>query len=152
MALGGTTEHDDAVALITDELDRMSRYVDDLLTVARAGRPDFLRRELVDVADIVDGVVQRGSSMATRHWVRAPGVRPGQILTEADPDRLLQAMLALATNAVQHTADGDRITIGATTTMVTTATATATAATSLPSTATPPCTNACATTPPPTCC
>ena len=96
-----------------DELDRMARYVGDLVTVARAAQPDFLRPELVDVADVVDGVVQRGRAMADREWERTDEPRPGQLLTEADPERLVQAMLALVTNAVQHTVDGDRIVIGA---------------------------------------
>ncbi len=102
------------LALVSGELERMTRYVDDLLTVARAGRPDFLRVELVDVADVLDGALERARAMATRSWERSPAPRAGELLTEADPDRLLQAMLALLTNAVQHTADGDRIVAGAT--------------------------------------
>ena len=36
-------ERRETVALVTDELDRMSRFVDDLLLLARAEREDFLR-------------------------------------------------------------------------------------------------------------
>ena len=36
-------ERRETVALVTDELDRMSRMVDDLLLLARAEQPDFLR-------------------------------------------------------------------------------------------------------------
>ena len=44
-------ERRETVALVTDELDRMSRFVDDLLLLARAELDDFLRLEPVDVAD-----------------------------------------------------------------------------------------------------
>lgn len=103
----------DAVTVMTDELDRMGRYVSDLLTVAKSARPDFLHVGLVDVSDLLDGVIQRGRAMAARDWVRTPGPRPGELLTEADHDRLLQALLALVSNAVQHTDDGQRIEVGA---------------------------------------
>ena len=36
-------EREEAIAVIQDELDRMNRYVDDLLLLAKAPRPDFLR-------------------------------------------------------------------------------------------------------------
>ena len=37
-------EREETVALVTDELDRMARFVDDLLLLAKAEQPDFLRR------------------------------------------------------------------------------------------------------------
>ena len=36
-------ERRETIALVTDELDRMSRFVDDLLLLAKAERDDFLR-------------------------------------------------------------------------------------------------------------
>lgn len=104
----------ETVALVDDELERMSRYVGDLLTLAKAEQPDFLRPELVDLREVVDDVLTGLAAMADRRWVRDDGVAPGVALTTADPQRLHQALLNLATNAVQHTELGAEIGVGVT--------------------------------------
>ena len=106
-------ERAETVALVTDELDRMARYVGDLLLVARASSPDFLQLDLVDLGALVDGALVRASALAPRDWAQASTLGDGKLLVLADGERLMQAVLALATNAVQHTHEGDRITIGA---------------------------------------
>lgn len=96
-------------ALLLDEIDRMSRLVDDLLVLAKSRRPDFVRREPVDLAALGDGVVARCRALADRDWqssFSASGTAP------VDGQRLTQAMLQLADNAVRHTQPGDTITIG----------------------------------------
>ena len=101
------------VHLVTDELDRMSRYIDDLLVVAKAAQPDFLRPELVDVGELIDGAFQRARGLGNRQWQLGPAPAPATVLTEADPQRVMQAVLALANNAMQHTDVNGIITIGA---------------------------------------
>jgi two-component system OmpR family sensor kinase len=104
------------VQLVTDELDRMARYVDDLLVVAKAAQPDFLRLELADIGELVDGALQRARGLGARQWVSSHSPPPGAVLTEIDVDRIMQAVLALASNAVQHTTECGVIEIGADTT------------------------------------
>ncbi|MDO8362831.1 MAG: HAMP domain-containing sensor histidine kinase [Actinomycetota bacterium] len=99
--------------LVTDELDRMARYVDDLLVVAKAARPDFLQTELVDIGELIESAHQRARGLGDRAWTLGPAPAPATVLTEADPQRVLQALLALADNAMQHTQPGGSITIGA---------------------------------------
>ncbi len=106
-------ERAETIALVTDELHRMGRYVADLLLVARAAQPDFLRPQLVDIGDILDAVLAKSAPLGEREWVRTTVPRPGTLLTIADGDRLTQALLALVTNAIEHTETGDRIEIGA---------------------------------------
>jgi two-component system OmpR family sensor kinase len=106
-------ERDDAVAVVLDELDRMSRSVSDLLVLAKAERPDFLRVRPVDFHDLVNDIMQRASALARRTWLIDTVPQPGALVGPADPDRLIQAMLNLAVNAVEHTDDGDEIGIGA---------------------------------------
>jgi len=96
-------------AIITDELDRMSRMVNDLLILARAERPDFLQPAPVDVGQLTIEVQEKAQSLADRQWLdggHADGV------TLADRHRLTQAWMQLAQNATQHTAVGDQIAIG----------------------------------------
>jgi two-component system, OmpR family, sensor kinase len=99
----------ETVALLMDELDRMSRLVDDLLLLARAGRPDFLRAEVVDVEDLTRELFAKASGLAQRDW-RLEHVGAGLIV--ADRQRITQALMNLSQNAVAHTARGDSIELG----------------------------------------
>jgi len=102
-------ERREVQAIITDELDRMSRMVNDLLVLARAERPDFLRPGPVDVGQLTAEVQEKARSLADRQWLdggHAEGV------TSADRQRLTQAWMQLAQNATQHTSVGDQIAVG----------------------------------------
>jgi signal transduction histidine kinase len=105
-------ERAESIAVIDDELDRMNRYVTDLLVLAKAEQGDLLHLEPVDLGEFAANVRQRVDSLGDRLWVVDAAPRPGTIAIEADSGRLMQAMLNLATNAVQHTGAGDEIGIG----------------------------------------
>ncbi|WP_051063295.1 sensor histidine kinase [Ilumatobacter nonamiensis] len=112
-------EHDDpgerreTVALVTDELERMSRYVGDLLVLAKADRPDFLGVGPVDLGELTTTLLHRVSTLGDRTWTVESSPPPGMVAIVADEGRLSQAMLNLASNAVQHTMADDEIRIGA---------------------------------------
>lgn len=104
-------ERRETVALVMDELDRMSRFVDDLLLLARAERADFLAPERLELGELVRELEAKARGLADRDWRHE---RPaGAIELTADRQRLTQAVMSLADNAVRHTAAGDRIAIGA---------------------------------------
>ncbi|MFG1856501.1 sensor histidine kinase [Actinomadura geliboluensis] len=96
-------------ALLLDELDRMGRIVDDLLVLAKAERPDFLAPDVTDLADLTVETVAKARGMAPRRW-RVGGV--AEVRTVADRQRLTQALMQLAANAVRHTGEDDVIEIG----------------------------------------
>jgi two-component system OmpR family sensor kinase len=97
--------------LVLDEMDRMQRLVDDLLLLARSERPDFLRLEEVDVLSLFDEIKDRVHLIGRRDWRSSSeeGVS-GPIL--ADRQRVLQAVVQLAANAVKFTEPDDRINLG----------------------------------------
>ena len=97
------------MALVTDELARMSRLVDDLSLLARSERPDFLDLSVVDLETLTQDVGSKAGAIAPRTWELAEA-GPGRIV--ADRQRITQALLQLAQNAVAHTAEGDPIAIG----------------------------------------
>lgn len=102
-------EKEETVALVLDELARMSRIVNDLLLLAKAEEPDFLELGPVDVDVLTDELHAKTSALGPRTWVvesHAAGV------VVADRQRLTQAVVQLAQNAVQHTRDGDEIALG----------------------------------------
>ena len=96
-------------AIVIDELDRMSRMVNDLLLLARAERPDFLKIAAVDIAACTREVQTKASALADRRWL--DGGR-ADVVVLADRQRLTQAWMQLAQNAVQHTVAGDSVELG----------------------------------------
>jgi signal transduction histidine kinase len=106
-------ERIETVELVTGELDRMSRYVNDLLLLARAEQRDFLDPGVLDFAELIDSVLVRASAIAPRRWRIENELRPGALVGIADETRLGQAMLNLAANAARHTHADDEIAIGA---------------------------------------
>jgi signal transduction histidine kinase len=102
-------ERRETIALVMDELDRMSRFVDDLLLLARADRDDFLRLAGVELGALTDELYDKAVALGQRDW-RLEG--RGEALLHADRQRLTQAVMGLAQNAVQHTAPGDAIWLG----------------------------------------
>jgi two-component system OmpR family sensor kinase len=97
-------------SLVSDELDRMTRFVNELQLLARAERPDFLRLETVDLQKLVDDLFAKASSMADRDWRLE---EPRRRMIVADQQRLTQAVMSLVDNAVKHTREGEEIAIGA---------------------------------------
>ncbi len=99
----------ETLALVTDELDRMSRLVDDLLLLAKAERSDFLQCQPVETAELLAAVLAKVSALAPRTWTL--GTTDGAWI-DGDPQRLTQALTQLAQNATQHTDDHSAITLG----------------------------------------
>jgi signal transduction histidine kinase len=102
-------ERREAITVIQDELDRMNRFVDDLLLLARAPRPDFLRLRPIDLDLFTNDLFAKARSLGQRDW-RLDGTGVGILV--ADQQRLTQAVMNLATNAVRHTREGETIWIG----------------------------------------
>lgn len=99
-----------SLAVTMEELDRMRRIVDDLLLLARLDEGMPLRREPVEVELVVREALLRGMQLA-RVDSRVEA-EPGLYAT-ADPDRLLQVLTNLVTNAVRHAGPDATITLRA---------------------------------------
>lgn len=96
--------------IVTQELDRMSRIVTDLLALAKADRPDFIRPTAdVDLSVLTVSLDAKISALAERRW-QVSQVAEGT--ARLDAERVTQAVLQLAQNAVQHTVEGDAIILG----------------------------------------
>jgi two-component system, OmpR family, sensor kinase len=97
------------ISLVTDELDRMSRIVDDLLDLAKAEQPDFVQRAPVDLGELTNDLVLKAAALDDRDWVVES---VDHVVVEADRHRLNQAMMNLIRNAVEHSPAGTRVRIG----------------------------------------
>ena len=96
-------------ALLLDEVDRMARLVGDLILLAKHDRPDFLAPAPVSVERLTHTLLAKLRGLADRDW-QLDGA--GQGIATLDEQRVTQAVLQLADNAVKHTEDGDRISVG----------------------------------------
>jgi two-component system, OmpR family, sensor kinase len=99
----------ETIELVMDELNRMSRIVDDLLTLAKSDRADFLDPGPVALDLLADSVLERASALADRDWEL--GSTTEDVIV-ADRRRLEQALINLARNAAEHTEPGATIAIG----------------------------------------
>ncbi len=103
-------EREETVALVLDELDRMSRLVDDLVLLAKTERVDFLRLEEVDAAAFMQEMYLKATALSSdRNWSLDNSASG---LMRVDRQRITEAMMNLAENAVQHTMPGNTITLG----------------------------------------
>jgi two-component system OmpR family sensor kinase len=97
-------------ALAIDELDRMTRLVDDIESLAEAQRMT-LARTPTDVADLTADVFAKASVIADHEWVMAGAAH---VSTSVDAGRITQAWLQLVDNAAKYSPPGSRIDIGST--------------------------------------
>ncbi|MGH9212590.1 MAG: ATP-binding protein [Acidimicrobiales bacterium] len=102
-------ERRETIALVTDELDRMSRIVDDLLLLAKLERPDFLRPVAVEIEPFTAELFAKAQALDRRSWRLGGSARTTVV---ADPQRLTQAVMNLARNAVEHSAPDATVTVG----------------------------------------
>lgn len=103
------TERNETMALVSDELDRMSRVVNDLLLLAKSEQPDFVVPEELDLADLLVEALGKARMLGPQRWV-LDELAEGRVL--ADGQRLTQALMQLATNAVAHTPAQGTISLG----------------------------------------
>jgi len=99
----------ETVKVVTDELDRMSRIVDDLLDLAKAEQPDFIQPGPIDLDEFIRELVGKATTLDERAW-RVERAEPAQF--SADRHRLNQAMMNLLRNAAEHTPSETPVRIG----------------------------------------
>ncbi|WP_159449089.1 cell wall metabolism sensor histidine kinase WalK [Demequina sp. NBRC 110055] len=94
---------------LLEEVSMMSRLVDDLVTLAKSDRPEFIDPVETDLVELTESAFARASALGERAW-QLDGVAHGMVLV--DPQRITQAWLQLAANAVKFSPDQSRILMG----------------------------------------
>lgn len=113
--IGGTLETTDVSdpddvreghQIATDELERMGMLLDDLSVLASASDPSFVRRSEVSLRDLGSDALARITHLGHRRWEL---VELDDVIVHLDAQRLLQAVIQLAANAVRYSEDGTAI-------------------------------------------
>ena len=96
-----------------EDLGRMSRLVNDLLTLARLDGGAPLQWELIDVAELLDAAAQEGHAIARdrQRILREPV--PAGLTVRGDRDRLRQVLSNILGNACAYSPPGGTIWLGA---------------------------------------
>ena len=101
----------ETVELVIDELNRMTRLVEDLVILAKAERPNFLQIETIELSSFVTELFGKLQTLGERNW-HLDNQIPLAKMT-GDRQRITQAIVNLAINAVQHTEIDSLIVFGA---------------------------------------
>jgi signal transduction histidine kinase len=102
-------EREATIRLVTGELDRMSRVVEDLLVLTKAEQPDFIQPHPIDLAEFTDELALKATALSARP-VSATARDHAVVL--GDRQRLTQAVMNLARNAVEHTPETAAVSLG----------------------------------------
>jgi signal transduction histidine kinase len=108
-----SADHDEIAAIsdtVVAELERMERLIDQLLLIEGAPTPGFLVPAETRLAPFIEELVQRWRLSSPRDWALA---RIPDMAVVVDRDRLAICLDELLENAVRHTTQGDRISVGA---------------------------------------
>lgn len=92
-----------------DELDRVTRLTEDLVTLAKSNRPDFVTPRPLDVATLTYAVVEKAERLGPRAWMVES---VAEVVHELDEQRITQAWLQLANNAVKYSGPDTEVWIG----------------------------------------
>ena len=103
------SETKSSMAIIEDEVLRMTRIVKDLQMLTKSSETSFIQPALLETSEIIDEVFVKSSPLATRKWSIVSPVL-GEIYI--DRQRMVQALIQLVDNAIKHTREGDSISIG----------------------------------------
>ncbi len=95
--------------LALGELDRMNRLVSDLMTLATTDRPSFVQTGPTEIGRLTDDLFDNAVALGPRRWRIA---HRAEVTVEVDAQRVTQAWLQLAANAVKFSEPDTPIIIG----------------------------------------
>jgi len=110
--IGHTGEADaESLSAITDEVDRMTRLVGDLLLLAKAESGKIALAEEIVELDTLMLEIYRQAKILARAQVEVCIGQEDQARVKGDRDRLKQVVLNLVSNALDHTPNGGKVTL-----------------------------------------
>jgi heavy metal sensor kinase len=113
LALGKALTPEEAQGIIAstlEEIVRMSRIVDNLLTLSKADAGQIaMEHQTVELSALIQELCEDALTLAAGKQIEVACLCPEKLHVLGDPDRLHQLFRAILTNAVQFTDSGGRI-------------------------------------------
>jgi signal transduction histidine kinase len=103
-------ERADELAIVSDEVARMGRLVDDMLSLARLEAEAARPFQALEIRTLLAEAAGRGRGLGYRKFV-VDAVE--DLWVYGEPDQLMQALLNLLKNAISHSPEGSTITLAA---------------------------------------
>ncbi|HUL43255.1 MAG TPA: ATP-binding protein [Bacteroidota bacterium] len=96
-----------------EEIQRLSRIVDNLLTLSKAefGRGEILMMEQVNLHDLVSELYEDCEVIATKKNIALQLTKNEDVIIPGDRIKLRQLLMNLVDNAIKYTPEGGRITL-----------------------------------------
>ncbi len=95
------------------DVDRMTRLVEQLLTLARVEQPGQMDFVLCDIGELLHDLENQYQVMADEKTIEMVYWAEGDLTLAADPDKLRQALVNLVENAIKYTPEHGKVSIGA---------------------------------------
>lgn len=107
--VGSREDVEETKGLMLDEVDRMARLVGELILLAKSDRPDFVTTGPVQLGRLTEDLLSKASALGERAWRLDAAA---EVEVDLDEQRVTQAVLQLADNAVKHTRPGAEVALG----------------------------------------
>lgn len=108
------SEYQATLGNVEEEVDRLTRLVEDLLLLARADNPQpMLHHEHLDLVELLEVVVDQMRPLVETKGVALTLHLPYALPMRGDPDKLVRLFLNLLDNAIKYTDVGGQITLRA---------------------------------------
>jgi heavy metal sensor kinase len=106
-------EHKATLETLDAQVDQLIRLCDDLLVLARGGRPRSSDSEIVDLTALLELAIEQFEPLAQERFVSIRTRIRGPLVVPGFPDDLIRLFLNLLANAVKYTPPGGLATVDA---------------------------------------
>ncbi len=115
-APGAPSVQREAIGSALEEIDRMARIVESLLTISRLDSGmDGMKLESVNLSELARCTVDQMYLMAEEKEIRLQSLQTGTVMIRADAGRIKQVLVNLLDNAIKYTPQGGTVTVAVTT-------------------------------------
>jgi two-component system, OmpR family, phosphate regulon sensor histidine kinase PhoR len=98
--------------IINDEAERLTRLINDILTLSAIEQHIELKSEIINVREIVDDVYYLMKNTAESKNIKLEILRKGDLHIEGDRDQFKQMLINLVDNAIKYSEEGAQVFIG----------------------------------------
>jgi two-component system, OmpR family, phosphate regulon sensor histidine kinase PhoR len=105
-------KRDKFLDIINDEAERLTRLINDILTLSSIEQHRDVKNEAIDVSEVVQDVCYLMKKSADNKNIKLQTVIKRDVKLMGDRDHFMQMLINLVDNAIKYSEDNDQVTIG----------------------------------------